>query len=678
LPGIPLRVESRRLHPIAPETPALEKLIQMEWPEARELKIADFAEISEKTSFPAFMAEFLTGQNEDTQKHLGAAVYCDAWTFWFDLRAAADSQFAETESAEEGADRLREEMRKLLLTLDSAADGNGFDPGNGVSVLEDLAGPEDGAENAVMSALIRIKREVNPEADSELPANRTAYRYDGFASISLHGLYVHRFSYGADSPEKFTAERHFGVDRQGTVYEMDIPAGGEYRVVGTAGVDSEVPNWWGEYHNRDITLAIGNYREGPAGMYFIFSFSRDGETLGEGTAAADGRSAACEWLRFTLSESDESVEVTLEGSAATKTPGTEENAWQGECVGYYTRRSDSMTLANDLGLPLKAIYGHAPGNAPWRLAGAIAEGGEAEIPNLKLRACGRLLVMVDKAAMAAPDGEIPERLQFFSPTYLEYANGMTLIGAPIRDGLFKNMPILSVELDAARLDIPAGIPFPLLRDGLECGMSETEFQKFMNPWADSAESEDPAAGDPDALAANAPPERRHAVNLAGSSWTILEPTPATPLFLADDPGKEHLASLVLSSPFAERILTGLMEDLSTGEIEPALLATLGGKAIAFNAEGAGWLEWREDGVKLKAELLAGMENATVAERRTALLDQLERLGEDIPEEAYDQLGEGEAVLRLVWTSPEVTYELIVRPWPEDGLEARLYIDTGRG
>ncbi|MDR1520292.1 MAG: RsiV family protein, partial [Planctomycetota bacterium] len=40
LPGIPLRVESRRLHPIAPETPALEKLIQMEWPEARELKIA--------------------------------------------------------------------------------------------------------------------------------------------------------------------------------------------------------------------------------------------------------------------------------------------------------------------------------------------------------------------------------------------------------------------------------------------------------------------------------------------------------------------------------------------------------------------------------------------------------------------------------------------------------------
>ena len=118
------------------------------------------------------------------------------------------------------------DMEKLLLDAEfvDPADGD-FLPSFGIPVY--LAGADSPLRISVMDALIRIKKVVAPEDSPWNGDGRAAYRYDGPGTAA--GKPAILFSFGADSREKFTAERHFAVDGAGRVYEMDILAGGEYR-----------------------------------------------------------------------------------------------------------------------------------------------------------------------------------------------------------------------------------------------------------------------------------------------------------------------------------------------------------------------------------------------------------------------------------------------------------------
>ena len=74
---------------------------------------------------------------------------------------------------------------------------------------------------------------------------------------------------------------------------------------------TSTPGWWGAYADGEKKLSIGNYREGPAGMYFIATFSIGGVEQPNLTAPARGRNASCGGLLFNISEDDSVVTVTV-------------------------------------------------------------------------------------------------------------------------------------------------------------------------------------------------------------------------------------------------------------------------------------------------------------------------------------------------------------------------------
>jgi hypothetical protein len=211
-PDRSLLVELRRLPALAFEARTAERLIRREWPLAREIVVAPFPALGEKTSYPAFKAEFLDGENEDTRQFVAALIFTDEWSFWFVLEASANSQLADSgdvDAITENA-RLRKEMETLLLGVED--DGN-FPPGFGLPVY--LAGGDSPLGISVMDALIRIKKVVGPENSPWLGEGRIAYRYDGPGTAAGEPALL--FSFGAGSREKFTAERRFAVDEEGSV-----------------------------------------------------------------------------------------------------------------------------------------------------------------------------------------------------------------------------------------------------------------------------------------------------------------------------------------------------------------------------------------------------------------------------------------------------------------------------
>lgn len=289
--------EARRLAPLPPETATLRRFILSEWPEAAGLAISASPGLSDKTTYPVLAATFVTGENEDTRLHCGTAVFADDLTYWFDASAHADSLSAA-------------ELEAVASSLEFVPPESGPDI-RGARVYWPDWDPEtaDADENEVMTALILIKRGLAPEWGTD---GRGAYRYDGIHMISAHGLAIHTFAFGADSPEKFTAERHIGADRRGNVYEMDIPDGGVYKEVVSVEPreGGAIPSWWGEYRDGDTTLDIGNYREGPFGMYFAFAFTVDGRVVAEGITPVEDRAAAFGGVVFFLEPGDDVVTVT--------------------------------------------------------------------------------------------------------------------------------------------------------------------------------------------------------------------------------------------------------------------------------------------------------------------------------------------------------------------------------
>lgn len=328
----------RRMLPLPFEEKALHKLLLAEYPDARDLSIENHPALSAKTTYPSRRFEYLAGENEDTTYHQGAVVYCDDWTFQFTIAAHADSLHPESDPAISEAD-----LEAMLLNLDFLS----FDAPPRLDAAKVYADPErlEHEGNAVMNALLRIKQEANPEAGLEAERGSLAYRYDGVAMISAHGLAIHQFAFGTDLPEKFTAERHFGVARDGTVYEMDIPAGGLYEEIEgqRQAQDRKVPGWWGDYANGGKTVTISNFREGLDHYYFHVVFRSDGQDVGDGFTRVDDRQAYYCGLIFELGEDDNTLRISREDDFDL---GGE--AWLLDFVGDY-RRADADVETNGSG-----------------------------------------------------------------------------------------------------------------------------------------------------------------------------------------------------------------------------------------------------------------------------------------------------------------------------------------
>lgn len=314
-PDRSLLIESRRLPPLEYAGETLHRLVHAEWPLARDIEVAPFPALTEKTSYPAFKAEFLIGENEDTRQFVAALVFADEWSFWFVLNASADTELSPDDGADEAVfergGRLKKDMEAALLGVKPAECV--FLPGFVPDFY--LTGPDSTLPISVMDALIRIKKIVGPEKSQWLEPGWVAYRYDGPGTVAGNPALC--FSFGADTPEKFTAERHFAVDAEGSVFEMDIPGGGEYWQW-----DEHGASWWGEYRRGDTLLRIHNYREGPFGMYFIFAFTVGEKTVFGGTAPVRGRTAHYGPLVFSLAGDDKMIAVTANPEAA----------WEGEPV----------------------------------------------------------------------------------------------------------------------------------------------------------------------------------------------------------------------------------------------------------------------------------------------------------------------------------------------------------
>jgi hypothetical protein len=94
------------------------------------------------------------------------------------------------------------------------------------------------------------------------------------------------------------------------------------------------PQWWGEYADGEKKLSIGNYREGPSGMYFVCSFQVGGIEQASRTVPARGRNASGYGLVFHISEDGSTVTVTADEDA----DGTEFGEAAKKLVGRYVRQ----------------------------------------------------------------------------------------------------------------------------------------------------------------------------------------------------------------------------------------------------------------------------------------------------------------------------------------------------
>jgi hypothetical protein len=324
-------LEAKRDMPIPYNTKAVERHVEIMWSDAEGIAVTEFPELAKKLTYPVFKASFLTGRNEDTRRHVGAFVFTDNWTFWFDVSASADADFTDKEETDTDGGRLVRKMETLLMTVDFLPKGEQIVPDIGIPVIIMGKFIIPGMDLSVLDAVLRVAKMAYPEVNHD--PGMLAYRYDGEGEVN--GVKARLFSFGSDSREKFTAERHFAVDNRGIVYEMKVIDGHDYVPV----VDSapkywegdDVPNWWGEYQDGDKTMMISSFRAGPVYYYVLFSFEIAGETVGEGVAAIDYNNVGtfCN-LNFHLESGDNMVRVEL-----TPNPPCDDETWTSRFAGSY-------------------------------------------------------------------------------------------------------------------------------------------------------------------------------------------------------------------------------------------------------------------------------------------------------------------------------------------------------
>ncbi|MDR2391397.1 MAG: hypothetical protein LBE84_06945, partial [Planctomycetota bacterium] len=102
------------------ERETVERLVRIEWPPAREITISPFQALAERIAYPAFKAEFLDGENEDTRQFAAALVFADDWSFWFVLAASANAELDSSANADAaGNEGLDKDMERLLLDVET-------------------------------------------------------------------------------------------------------------------------------------------------------------------------------------------------------------------------------------------------------------------------------------------------------------------------------------------------------------------------------------------------------------------------------------------------------------------------------------------------------------------------------------------------------------------------------
>lgn len=303
-----LHLESRRTLPKEFSNSSVKNQILREWPQARDIAIAPFEEMSAKLTYPTIKAEFMTGGNEDSRQYVAAMVFTDDCSYWCVLETSADAKpptIAEDENLDASvqSQMLKKYMTDILMEIDVTDTGIAKIPS---SEIVPVYMPQNVAldDFGVMDALVRIKKIVSPDQSPWLDGSPCAYRYDGIGTVA--GAPALLFSFGGDSKEKFTAERHFAVNAKGMVYELDVPAGPDAYWLW----EDEPPSWWGEYADGEKVLSIGNYREGPMGMYFRYSFSQKEPVETDQVAAARGRVAYGEGIRFQITADNSTVLVS--------------------------------------------------------------------------------------------------------------------------------------------------------------------------------------------------------------------------------------------------------------------------------------------------------------------------------------------------------------------------------
>lgn len=100
-------LKALRMHPLSREDIAEDELresLEELWPGAREVEIGRFAELEKDLDVPAARIEFLSGENEDTERVVAALLLADEWSFLFLLQASVDAGFT------------REDMNRVLLS----------------------------------------------------------------------------------------------------------------------------------------------------------------------------------------------------------------------------------------------------------------------------------------------------------------------------------------------------------------------------------------------------------------------------------------------------------------------------------------------------------------------------------------------------------------------------------
>lgn len=211
-------------------------------------------------------------------------------------------------------------------------------------------------------------------------------------------------------------------------------------------------------------------------------------------------------------------------------------------------------LVNRLGFGLAAIYAHAPGNEPWKIAGPLAAGETAKVDTSTPQGSRRLIVEMD--------GDAPA-LQFFNTSYLGDAARMELAMRRAEGG-GDRVPTLLVVESGQRGRTVAGLPFDILLSYLESenGLAAPLYAELMTP-----------------LAADGRESIEFAVSSRNSSWRLLPPGP---VFREGEDGEHSLASIAFGADLPRPALFDFLGEFDGTLAVPALVLLGDGTAYAFN------------------------------------------------------------------------------------------------
>ncbi|MCL1999965.1 MAG: hypothetical protein FWG74_00905, partial [Planctomycetes bacterium] len=264
-------------------------------------------------------------------------------------------------------------------------------------------------------------------------------------------------------------------------------------------------------------------------------------------------------------------------------------------------------LVNNLRFEIEAVYAHAPGHRPWKIAGPLVDGETARVDTSTLQGSRRLIVKKKDEHEETPP------LQFFNTSYLGDVGRMELA---LRGGIPTLLTFEDGIFDAAMTGLPFGILLSFLE--LETGMDTAAYADLMMP-----------------LAADGWESYAFAVTSGDISWRLLPPGP---VFRKGGDGRKYLSSIAFGADMMRHELFWFLDEFHAHRIAPKTLIMEDGTAYAFGEES------RNHPNALPVEKTAD---------ETLLEILKKRLNEWIDLHGSPERGD----MRLLLESPEALYEL---------------------